>query len=150
MKLFFFCFLSDGDVRADAPRWWIIDYMNNCRNYSVGTMIARDTLLIPGGGVAECDLVSDRKRMRVAGVLEVPLMGAAGFWWVEMVGSAVWPIWEAALPQGEKKKEQKEIFWSGADVWHSDFSLFALHLLYTTNLTFAFCSRLIVSSYQAP
>lgn len=50
----------------------------------------------------------------------------------------------------KKKKERQGIFWSGADVWHSDFSLFALHLLYTTNLTFAFCSRLIVSSYQAP
>lgn len=67
--------------------------MNNCCNYSVGTMIARDTLLIQRGGknVSECDLVSDRKRVRVAGVLEVPLMGAgaAGFWWVEMVGSEV-------------------------------------------------------------
>lgn len=45
----FLFFLSDGDIRADAPSWWIIDYMNNCCNYSAATMIVRDTLLIRGG-----------------------------------------------------------------------------------------------------
>lgn len=149
-------FHSIGDTRADAPRCWIIRYMNNSNNYSAekhgqgGYIIAnlqwKDLLQT----VIWCQ---KEKEGEVVGVLQVLLMVAHDCrgWWVEVIGSEVWPSWDAAVPQG--KKGEQEISWSETDVWYSDFPFFfSLHLLYTTLLMFAlfFCFRLRVSSYKPP
>lgn len=111
----FFFFYSDGDIRADAPRWWIIRYMNNCGNYSGESMVRGDTLLIiySGKNVLQSVIWCQKERGRGGlGVLEVLLMVAQycrGL--VGRGGSKVWPSWEAAVLQGKNRGARNILVW---------------------------------------